>query len=84
MEQEADSTVSGALSKTVRQTTMIERYTIKFCPALSQKELEKASHGATDPAVLTKLRKMKARIEIVADFDDLKEVSDLLKQLSQD
>ena len=62
---------------------MIDRYTIKFGPAVSQKELEKALHEATDPAVLTKLHKMKARIDIVADFDDLKRVDQFLKALPQ-
>jgi hypothetical protein len=33
---------------------MIEHYTIKFGPAVSQKELEKVSNEATDPAVLEK------------------------------
>jgi hypothetical protein len=61
---------------------MIERYTIKFGPAVSQKELEKALHEATDPEVLKKLHKMKARIEVVGDFDDLKKISDLLGRLS--
>jgi hypothetical protein len=31
---------------------MIERYTIKFGPAVSQKELEKALHENIDPARL--------------------------------
>jgi hypothetical protein len=61
---------------------MIDRYTIKFGPAVSQKELEKALNEVTDPAVLKKLQKMKARIEIVADFEDVKKVTDLLKELS--
>jgi len=64
---------------------MIERYTIKFGPAVSQKELEKALneptiHGEVD---LTKqMNKMKARIEVVADFEDLKKIGTLLKELS--
>ena len=61
---------------------MIERYTIKFGPAVSQKELEKALNEATDPAVLTKLHKMKARIEIIADFEDLKRIKQVLADLS--
>jgi hypothetical protein len=43
---------------------MIEHYTINFGSAVSQKELEKLLHEApeaTDPAVLTKLHKMKAK-----------------------
>lgn len=59
---------------------MIDRYTIKFGPAVSQKELEKAIHeGALENA---DLHKLKARIELVADFDDIKKLSALLKQLS--
>ena len=64
---------------------MIERYTIKFGPAVSQKELEKALndptiHGEVD---LTKqMNKMKARIEVIADFEDLKKIGVLLKELS--
>jgi hypothetical protein len=60
---------------------MIERYTIKFGPAVSQKELEKALHEATDPAVLTKLHKMKARIEVVGDFEDLKKIAEFFRSL---
>ena len=37
---------------------MIERYTIKFGPAVSLKELDKVLHEATDPALLSTLRKM--------------------------
>ena len=44
---------------------MIERYTLKFGPAVSQKELEKVLNEATDPAVLKKLHKIKASIELV-------------------
>jgi hypothetical protein len=53
---------------------MIDRYTIKFGPAVSQKELEKALNEATDPAILPHLQKMKARIEIIADFEELKKI----------
>jgi hypothetical protein len=60
---------------------MIERYTIKFGPALSQKELEKALHEAGETPEHTKLKKMKVRIEIVADFEDLKKVAEMLKRL---
>lgn len=63
-------------------SSMIEHYTIKFGPAVSQKELEKALHEATDPAVLKSLNKMKARIEIIGDFDDLKKVAKMLKDLA--
>jgi len=62
---------------------MIERYTIKFGPALSQKELEKALNEATDPAVLTKLHKMKGRIDIICDFEDLKRLTEMLKSIGR-
>jgi len=55
--------------------SMIERYTIKFGPAVSQKELEKAlQEQGPSPAHIPDLKKMKAKIEIVADFDDLKKL----------
>lgn len=57
---------------------MIERYTIKFGPAVSQKELEKAIHeGALENA---DVHKMKARIEVIGDFEDIKKLSELSKQ----
>jgi hypothetical protein len=62
---------------------MIDRYTIKFGPAVSQKELEKALHESGETPDHTKLTMMKARIEIVGDFEDLKKLTELLKKLSQ-
>ncbi len=51
---------------------MIFHYTLKFSPAVSQKELEKALHESGDtPLELPDMTKMKARIEIVGDFADL-------------
>ena len=43
---------------------MIERYTIKFGPAVSQKELEKALHEDGD---LSKAHHLKARIELIGE-----------------
>ena len=61
---------------------MIERYTIKFGPAVSQKELEKALHDSGDtPLKIPDLHKMKARIEIVGDFEDLKKIAETLKEM---
>jgi hypothetical protein len=60
---------------------MIERYTIKFGPAVSQKELEKALHE-NDGIAHPNLHKLKARIEVVGDFEDLKKMSAFLKELS--
>jgi hypothetical protein len=47
-------------------------------------ELEKALHeeGAT-PAHIPDLKKMKAKIEIAGDFEDLKRIKELLKELSK-
>lgn len=40
---------------------MIERYTLKFTPAYSQEDLEKALNDGIDPASMPNLHKMKAR-----------------------
>ena len=61
---------------------MIERYTIKFGPAVSQKELEKALNESTSPEELRKLYKMKTRIEFIGDIEDVKKIGDALKSLS--
>jgi hypothetical protein len=61
---------------------MIERYTIKFGPAVSQKELEKALHSELTPHEINRLSLMKARIEVVGDFEDLKKLAGVLKGLS--
>jgi hypothetical protein len=63
---------------------MIERYTIKFGPAVSQKELEKMLLGdATKPEGLKKLHRMKARVGLVADAEDIRAIGDFLKEHSQ-
>ena len=64
---------------------MIDHYTIKFGPAVSQKELEKALHesGETPTQNIPDLKKMKARIEVIGDFQDLKTLADLLKKLTK-
>jgi len=65
---------------------MIERYTIKFGPALSQKELEKALSDPTihsEVEVSKQMHKMKARIEFVGDFEDVKKVVDFIKTLGK-
>ncbi len=63
---------------------MIERYTINFGPAVSQKEIEKALndpsvHGELE--VSKKMQKMKARIELIGDFEDLKKLTEMIKSL---
>ena len=62
---------------------MIEHYTIKFGSAVSQKELEKALHENIDASKLPALHKMKARIEVVGDFEDLKKVTEFMKGLQR-
>lgn len=60
---------------------MIDHYTIKFGPAVSQKELEKALHEDGD---LSHAHKFKARIELVGEAEDIKKLKELLQHLSQD
>jgi hypothetical protein len=64
---------------------MIERYTIKFAPAVSQEELRQKLEGMTDynPEELDRLHKMKAKIEVVCDFSDLREIRALLETRSK-
>ena len=59
---------------------MIERYTIKFGPAVSQKDLEKALYENGD---LSKAHQLRARIELIGEAEDIKKLSELLKQLSK-
>ena len=63
---------------------MIDRYTIKFGPALSQKELEKALHTNADTAAVPNINKFKARIEVICDFMDLKRLTEMLKSLQKE
>lgn len=58
---------------------MIERYTIRFGPAVSQKELEKALNEGKDAPHIHKLR---TRIEFIGDFSDIKKLKETLIQLS--
>ena len=59
---------------------MIEHYTIKFGPAVSQKELEKALHEDGD---LKNAHHLKAKIELIGEAEDIKKLSELLKQLTE-
>lgn len=61
---------------------MIDRYTIKFGPAVSQKELEKALIEAKHPDDLKKFKQVKARIQFVGEIEDVKRVSEYLKELA--
>lgn len=62
---------------------MVERYTIKFGPAVSQKELERllaTGEGNIDPS---HFHKLKARIEFVGEFEDVKKASEFIKRHSK-
>lgn len=63
---------------------MIERYTIKFAPAASHKELMKKLHETheLDPEQLKKLAQVKVSIEAICAPEDLKKISGVLKELS--
>jgi hypothetical protein len=58
---------------------MIERYTIKFAPAVSQKELEKALHEGIDSPKIQGLHKLKARIELICDYKDLHQLDEFIR-----
>jgi hypothetical protein len=65
---------------------MIQRYTLKFAPAVSQEELRKKLEAITDydPVELDRLHKMKARIEFIGDFEDIRNVKEKIKELLAD
>jgi hypothetical protein len=60
---------------------MIDRYTIKFRPAVSQKELEKVMATGESKFNPEDLKKMKARIDVIGDFEDLKKITAILKDM---
>jgi hypothetical protein len=65
---------------------MIERYTIKFGPAVSQKELNRALNDpnfTTSDEYASKIHKLTARIEFIGDFEDVKKLKEVLIQLSK-
>jgi hypothetical protein len=61
---------------------MIERYTIKFGPAVSQKDLKQIINSGEGPFKPDDLMKIKGRVEFVGDVEDVKKRSELLKELS--
>jgi hypothetical protein len=61
---------------------MIDHYTIKFGPAVSQKELEKALNEAKHPDELKKFRHVKVRIQFIGDIEDLQKMSQHLRELA--
>ena len=62
---------------------MIERYTIKFGPVVSQKELEKALNEDLNLHDPNKLSLLKARVEVIGSFEDLKKIRDFIVALSE-
>ena len=64
---------------------MIDHYTIKLAPAANHKEImEKMSKGEQlAPEDLANLSKVKAKLEIVGDYEDMEKVRDLLSGLSR-
>jgi hypothetical protein len=58
---------------------MIDRYTIKMAPAISHAELMKQfqTGAAPTPDQVNQLSKLKAKVEIVADYADVEKVRDL-------
>jgi hypothetical protein len=58
---------------------MIERYTINFGPAVSQKELKKALDEGLDSPKIQGLHKLKARIELICDYKDLHTIDEFIK-----
>ena len=64
---------------------MIERYTIKFAPAVSHKELMKRLQETQelDPEQLKKLGQVKVVIEAICDPQDLKKITEKLKELAK-
>jgi hypothetical protein len=63
---------------------MIERYTIKFGPAVSQKELEKLLDMGDWQTEPRDIRKMKVRIEFIGGFEEVKKVDEFVKKLRSD
>jgi hypothetical protein len=64
---------------------MIERYTIKMSPAVSHKDIMKRFEEGKGFSVedSANLSRVKAKIEVVADYADMEKVRDLLKGLSR-
>jgi hypothetical protein len=62
---------------------MITHYTVRFGAAVSQKDLEKAlNESGETPTHDPDIREFKARIEFIADFEDVKKVAETVKRLS--
>jgi hypothetical protein len=63
---------------------MIDRYTIKINPAVSHADLVKKLDEMKDfdPEEMKKFHYFKVRLEVICEAADIKELNELLKQLS--
>jgi hypothetical protein len=61
---------------------MIERYTIKAAPSISQKELLKKLETMTEPTEIRKLQLLKVKLEILCEPEDFAKITGFLKSLS--
>jgi hypothetical protein len=62
---------------------MIDHYTIKVNPAVSQKEIIKALNEWKSLKEIDHLNKLKARIEIIGSGEAIERVMALLEELSK-
>jgi hypothetical protein len=64
---------------------MIERYTIKTAPAVNHKDIMKRLDEMKefDPAEMKKLQHLKVKVDVICEADDLKRITDLLKELNK-
>ena len=62
---------------------MIERYTLKFTPPVCSKDLQRIVAEPTSEEELRRVHFMKGRIEFVGEIEDIKKLTELLKELSR-
>jgi hypothetical protein len=64
---------------------MIDRYTIKINPAVSHADLVKKLDEMKefDPEEVRKLHALKVRVEAICGAEDVKRLTDLLKELAK-
>ena len=62
---------------------MIERYTLKFTPAVSSREPQRIVAEPTSDEELRRVQFMRGRIEFVGEIEDIKKLTELLKELSR-
>jgi hypothetical protein len=63
---------------------VIERYTIKFSAAVSQKELEKALNEGKDSPQIPNLHKLRVRIDLVCDYKEMRIIDEFVKHIRED